>query len=181
MYKLLNNNEDKWSEGEVFGKGKKGGRNEGYLNIRNVDGSEKGIDILKHDWKMKENIEIHNKENNVEQVLAVMIPRAQHNLPQCQAAKDKEMKGWEENKTYDEVNDEGQKRISTMWVLTEKMIDGQKRVKARLVARGNQEKAGVQADSPTGTKDSLFLALAISSMHKWRPKTTDVKNAFLGG
>ena len=54
-------------------------------------------------------------------------------------------------------------------------------MKARLVARGNQEKAGVQADSPTGTKDSLFLALAISSMHKWRPKTTDVKNAFLQG
>ena len=68
-----------------------------------------------------------------------------------------------------------------MWVLTEKTIEGEKGVKARLVARGNQEKANIQSDSPTGTKDALFLVFALGALSYWRPKTTDVKNAFLQG
>ena len=178
VYKLNDNPETEWSVGKVFGKGKRGGRNEGYLNIRNQDGSEKGIDILQHEWKLKA---VDVSKNNVEQALAVMIPWHQHNLPECQAAKDKEMAGWHENETYIEVDDEGQRRISTMWILAEKTIDFEKGIKARLVARGNQEKANIQADSPTGSKDSLFLVLALGSMHGWRPKTSDVKNAFLQG
>ena len=55
-----------------------------------------------------------------------MIPWSQHNLPECQEAKNKEMHGWEENDMYDEVDDIGQKRISTMWILTTKIINGKK-------------------------------------------------------
>ena len=110
-----------------------------------------------------------------------MIPWRDHNLPNCKLAKEKEMNGWKENNTYCEVEDHGQKRIETMWILTEKMIDGKQGVKARLVAKGNQEKAVVQADAPTGTKDSLFMVLALGAMYNWKPKTCDVKNAFLQG
>ena len=56
-----------------------------------------------------------------------------------------------------------------------------KRVKARLVAKGNQENIKIQVDSPTGTKDSLFVAFTLGAMKQWSPKTSDVKNAFLQG
>ena len=75
----------------------------------------------------------------------------------------------------------GQDKIPSMWVLTEKTVDGKKCIKARLVARGNLEKEKVQADSPTGGRDSLFVTLAISASKGWTPKTSDVKNAFLQG
>ena len=188
FYKAGENEETEWFEVEVFGKGKSGGRNERYLNIRYTDGSEAGIHIDEYQWRLKESDEISvekdcrkDDEGDVEEALVVMIPWNEHNLPECCEAKEKEMCGWRDNHTYEEVDDVGQKRISTMWILTEKVIDGQKRVKARLVAKGNQENVKVQVDSPTGCKDSLFVTLAIGSMKRWRPKTSDVKNAFLQG
>ena len=134
-YKVGENEEVEWFEVEVFGKGKVGGRNEGYLNIHYADGSEGGIDIVKHQWRLKDSEDISGKEinteenvpeENIEEALVVMIPWSQHNRPECQEAKNKEMHGWEENDTYDEVDDIGQKRISTMWILTTKIIDGKK-------------------------------------------------------
>ena len=181
-YKAGSGDDAEWFEVDVFGRGKKGGRNENYLNVRYNDGSVAGINIEKHDWRRKTTDESNASENErVEEALVVMVPWRDHNLPECQVAKDKEMLGWKENNTYDEVDDEGQRTIESMWILTEKVIDGKKAVKARLVAMGNQEKADVQSDSPTGTKDALFLVFAIGSMNTWRPKTTDVKNAFLQG
>ena len=52
---------------------------------------------------------------------------------------------------------------------------------ARLVAKGNQENIKIQVDSPTGTKYSLFVVFTLGAMKQWRPKTSDVKNAFLQG
>ena len=51
----------------------------------------------------------------------------------------KELGKWKTNKVYEPVPFTGQKRISTGWVLTDKIISGQRKVKARLVARGFEE------------------------------------------
>ena len=80
-----------------FGKGKLGGRNEGYLNVRYIDGSEAGVNIEKHQWRYKSVTD--SEDTTVEEALVVMVPWRQHNLPECQKAKEKEMLGWEENST----------------------------------------------------------------------------------
>ena len=188
---------DDWYEVDVFGKGKSGTKNESYLNLRYADGSEGGVFINQHEWKAvekeistDESPEIPDEETvtdsssddiELEEVFVTMIPRSQHNLPPCVEAKDKELKGWLENDTFIEVKDEGQQTIPSMWVLNEKMIDGENKVKARIVAKGNYEEVKVQADAPTGGRDALHVVLAISASKGWVPKTSDVKNAFLQG
>ena len=164
-----------WFEVDVFGKGKKGGRNENYLNIRYTDGSEAGINILNHEWRYKsldDKPENEEEENKIEEALVVMIPWREHNLPKCQIAKDKEMAGWRENNTYDEVEDEGQRTIDTMWILTNKMIDGENSVEARLVAMGNQKKEMFSLINRLERKMLFSLSLrwdpsGLGSTHCW--------------
>lgn len=224
-YKVGEGDSADWFEVEVFGKGKVGTRNESYLNLRYADGSEAGVFIDKHEWRrtddeeqntpVTEVIEAANANRNVneevtevetvpevyEEAFVTLIPWSQHILPECVAAKEREMNGWKENNSYIEVKNEGQATIPTMWVLNEKQISGEKKskeekeesvqkrmktgfsgpVKARLVARGNFEQLKVQSDSPAGGRDALHVALAIGASRGWIPKTSDVKNAFLQG
>ena len=82
---------------------------------------------------------------------------------------------------FEEVPDDGQKAVSARWVLTEKR-DGTK--KARLVARGFQdpELSSLVKDSPTCSRESLRVLLAInSSQSDWKCGALDVKSAFLQG
>ena len=60
---------------------------------------------------------------------------------------------------FEEVEDNGQERISSRWVITKKeKADGQKTdYKGRLVAQGFQEKSAPQSDSPTMLRESLKL------------------------
>ena len=66
-------------------------------------------------------------------------------------AKEKEIKNLIENEIFTWVEDEGQNAISCKWVLTEKQkLDGEKFLKARLVARGFEVKNNLQqTHSPT--------------------------------
>ena len=58
--------------------------------------------------------------------------------------------------------DQGQKSLSTRWVITEKPLsDGQKGVKARLVVRGFEGDDKVQAASPIPSKSTLRIAFAV--------------------
>ena len=97
-------------------------------------------------------------------------------------AKLEELKKWQEFKTYIEVPDTGQERISCRWVCTEKVKAGNLITKARLVARGFEEdKSQLRTDSPTCSKDSLRMLLTILSAYKWQLKSIDIKSAFLQG
>ena len=80
--------------------------------------------------------------------------------------------------TYEVVEDVGQKRVSTRWVITEKS-SGEKR--ARLVARGFEEETSIQSDSPTVTKTVIKLFMALCVSFQWIIKSTDIKSAFLQG
>ena len=105
-----------------------------------------------------------------------------YNTGEIHEAKEKEMNNWRTNKVFSEVEDTGQEAISTRWVITEKMKDGNGVVKARLVARGfEEEKEDIRKDSPTCTKESVRIALSLASALGWKVKSTDVKAAFLQG
>ena len=46
----------------------------------------------------------------------------------------KELENWKSFKVYSVVPDEGQPRITTTWVITEKIIDNAKTIEARFAA-----------------------------------------------
>ena len=97
-------------------------------------------------------------------------------------AKQNEIEKWKEEAVYDEVEDVGQQKISTTWVITEKEKEGVTVTKARLVARGNEESnEDIKTNSPTCMKDSVRMVLAIAAGKGWKVRSLDVKAAFLQG
>jgi hypothetical protein len=79
--------------------------------------------------------------------------------------------------------DNGQNCISTRWICTLKETSEGIIPKARLVARGFEEKdnSEIQTDSPTCTNESLRVILSVLVQNSWEPKTIDNKTAFLQG
>ena len=105
-----------------------------------------------------------------------------YNSAQIQAAKEKEIDNWNSNEVYEEVENVGQKAISVRWVTSEKVKDGETFVKSRLVARGYEENSeDFFKHSPTCSKESVRLTLAIASSNKWCCNSIDVKSAYLQG
>ena len=98
-------------------------------------------------------------------------------------AKDKEIQNLKENNVFEWVNDDGQKAISCKWVLHEKkQPDGSRKLKARLVARGFEEKlADKRVDSPTCSKQGIRLAFVTASSMNWELQALDISSAFLQG
>lgn len=97
-------------------------------------------------------------------------------------AKEKELQSWRENNVFEEVDDVGQKAISTRWIVTEKVKGGEKICKARLVARGfEEEMAEWEKDAPTCSAEMLKFCLTIIKLKKWICYTLDVKTAYLQG
>ena len=83
---------------------------------------------------------------------------------------------------YEELIDRGQRCISVRWVVTPKLIEGEWKTKARLVARGFEENSSqFRTDSPTCMRESIRIMLAISSSYGWKISTIDIKAAFLQG
>ena len=82
-----------------------------------------------------------------------------------------------------EVEDDGQDRISSRWVIMKKeKADGQKTdFKARLVARGFQEKDYPQSDSPTMLRESMKLFFAIAANERFVLRSVDIQAAFSTG
>ena len=99
-------------------------------------------------------------------------------------AKSKEHDNLIRNNVYTEVPLDGQKVISTRWVFTEKIVEGKKTIKARLVARGFEEDSdslGVRTDSPTCTRHSLKFVMMTAAIKGWKIKSLDVSSAFFQG
>ena len=79
------------------------------------------------------------------------------------------------------MKDEGQTRVGSRWVITEKeQHDGQKtKVKARLVAQGFQETLKPQSDSPMAAKESFKLLMALTANFHFKLASIDICAAFL--
>ena len=93
-------------------------------------------------------------------------------------AKLKEFSRWNEYGVFTEVENVGQKCITTRWVNTVK--DGV--IKSRLVARGYEDtELKERVDSPTCEKSNLRLTISIAASMGWRINSLDVQSAFLQG
>ena len=178
-----------WKDMDVIGRGGKSSSkvNKDYFNLRSEeDKLEGGMHLDKETWRF-DNVrkEVTETDEDVEELDEVtfitLIPSKEHWKPECVAAKDKELKKWVEFDAVEEVQDRGQDTVSHRWVLVEKVIEGQLGVKARLCARGFEEMIQVQADSPTGRKETFHLLLALAASKGWDIKTIDVQNAYLQG
>ena len=88
-----------------------------------------------------------------------------------------ELKKLKDFKSFEEVRDCGQYRISSTFICWYKGEE----VRARLVARGFEEVEKVPGDSPTVEKCNVRLIFAICAGMKWIIATLDVKSAFLQG
>ena len=84
----------------------------------------------------------------------------------------------EKEKYVLEKNHNGQKTITTTWVLTKEVIFGKKKDKARLLAWGFEEGSfEIVKDCPICGKESLNLVLTIMDLIKWT--SIDIKLTFL--
>ena len=166
----LRQDDGSWTEATITSRGGKvGGIHSNIWNIELEDSSKA--------WFYSDKVEFEKIQDTPEEVHAVMIPKSQQKQPQCLEAKQIELKKLQDFKTYVEVEDVGQPRISTTWVVCEK----DEGVKARLVARGYEETNDIVSDSPTMTKSSLRIILALAASNRWQVETTDIKSAFLQG
>lgn len=98
--------------------------------------------------------------------------------------KTKELANLNVHDVYEEVRvDEIESHcISTRWVVTEKFVNGERNVKAHLVARGFEEDTThMVKDSPTCTKESLRLAFIVATTKQWMIQSLDISSAFLQG
>ncbi|CAG2190172.1 unnamed protein product [Mytilus edulis] len=165
---------DTWVKAKVVSKGGKStGKHWAYLNLQDEnEDAQVGIGFAKdvQEWRT---------EQDVDEVNAVVVPQSRHNENQVKHAKQLEMDNWKSFKVYDEIPYSGQKLMSTRWVITEKEMNGERKVKARLVVRGFEEENEVKSDSPTVHKESLRLFLAIASTSEFDIHSIDIKAAFL--
>ena len=114
-------------------------------------------------------------------VYTVEIPSREHNTPEVKEAKMKEVENLMRYEVFEEVDDCGQEKIGSRWVVTRKeKADGQKaQIKGRLVAKGFLEEEKPQSDSPTMLRESLKMYFAIASNEGFKIRSVDIKTAFL--
>ena len=106
------------------------------------------------------------------------IPKKYHDDPEVVESKAKELEKWETYKAFEEVDLTNQHVLGSRWVVVKK-LDG--RVKSRFVVKGNEERGDPRSDSPTVSKDSFKMFLAICANEGFKLKSFDVTTAFLQG
>ena len=198
------NSDEEWTHAKIISRGGKStGKNKFYMNVLDeTNNAMSGIDLNKVEFEIIDNSQIQSKEstlteqsqnndlenshlaqseNNDEEVNITHIPIGEHWRPDVIQAKQKEIDNWKKFDVFTEVQDQGQKRISTRWVITEKINENDKNIKARLVVRGFEEEEQVQSDSPTAAKSTLRVVMALAANENWKIETIDIKAAFLQG
>ena len=183
--------DEEWIYAKILSRGGKiTGKNKNYMNVlHEKDNQRLGIHLDKFEYEIVDDDHIQNEENNHlsedndEEVNITYVPIGDHWRSDVVQAKQSEIENWKKFDVFTEVQDNGQKRISTRWVITEKMNenDNHKNIKARLVVRGFEEEEQVQSDSPTAAKSTLRLVIALAANENWDLQTIDIKAAFLQG
>ena len=155
----------------VLGRGgKAGGKYDGWFNVKNSStGESRCVDLGGESW---------SSIQPDEEVNVVQVPRDEHYKEECMKAKEVELEKLKNFDSYEVVQDCGQFRISSIWVLTKK-DNGE--VRARLVARGFEEESSTENDSPTIGRSTLRLFFAVVCSQRWEIRSTDIKSAFLQG
>ena len=146
------------------------------------------IDLSKATYQKLDN---NQQAGQVEQALVLageechmdLVPFRLHGNQECMEAKRQELKKIvEDYKAVKVVPDDGHYVISSRFVIWyKKHSDGSIQTRARLVARGFEERSEVLADSPTMDSTSLKIILGVAQSKAWTVTTADVKAAFLQG
>ena len=106
---------------------------------------------------------------------------SEHWRPEVKVAKKAEIKNLQDYETFMEVKDEGQTKVGSRWVITDKeQNEGQTtKVKALLVARGFQEELKPHSDSPRAAKEPIKLLMALSANFHFKLASVHYPAAFL--
>ena len=167
---------DTWQDAQVISRGgKASSKYKDYFNVRR-DGESSGIYLDRVEWR-----KVEDEQQEEEEAMVGMIPAKEQRTLECEEAKRRELEAFQKFKVYEEVHDVGQERLSSRWIVTDKSTPTERKIKARLVCRGFEEPVKVQSDSPTGSKETLHMLLALAASNDWTVKSGDVKNAYLQG
>ena len=131
---------------------------------------------------------------NIHQVFAIEIKPKEYGRPDVQQAMRDELQKFDNFRAYkivdrEEIPKEDLHLVSddqimdTRWVINKKEgHDGLKvDIKARLCLRGFKEQASPRKDSPTASKETQKVFLAVSANEKYDLENIDVTSAFLQG
>ena len=104
------------------------------------------------------------------------LPISEHGRPKVKEAKISEVNNLLDYEVFEEVEDKGQETIGRGCVVTAKeKHDGQKQQsKARLVAHGFPETLKPQSDSPTVSKKSFKLLMAVAANSNFKLASVDI-------
>ncbi|KAK4317301.1 hypothetical protein Pmani_011614 [Petrolisthes manimaculis] len=175
--KFLSKESDEWQTVTMHSRaGKSTGKYSNWRNVKYEDGS-----LSAFDWNRDVEMWIPIlEENGVQEPSEIVMACENMENQKLDKAKQEEIKSWKNFGVYEEVTNMGQNALSVRWVVTEKEnMDGKKNIKARLVARGFEDKEEVQSDSPTVSKEMLRSFVAILASKKWGVNSIDIKAAFL--
>ena len=190
--KFLLNETGEWHTATVHSRaGKATGKYCDWRNIEYEDGRIASIDWKNQvqSWSTEDGNEDSTVQGSVHQDTVtekefgdVLVVCGEGEDIECREAKAKELSNWRDFGVYREVPNAGQKALSVRWVMTKKTnIDGDSKIKARLVARGFEESEEIQSDSPTVSKEVLCSFVAILASKNWSVNSIDIKAAFLQG
>ena len=113
-----------------------------------------------------------------------MVPRSEHSNPESYNAKLEELRNFEDYDVYEVVDRPyNENIIGTQWVLVDKEISGQAKMKrkARLCMRGDKEEnvGKIPKDAPTVNKININLMLTEAVRQGWEINSSDIARAFL--
>ena len=102
-------------------------------------------------------------------IYTVELSVSKHQRPEVKEAKGTEVNNLLDYDVFEEVEDVGQQTIGSRWIVTSK-----ENTKAWLVARGFQETLKPQSDSPTVSKESFKLLLAVVANSGFKLASVDI-------
>ena len=117
------------------------------------------------------------------EVLATIVHPKDFGHHEVAAAMKDELDKWQKFEAYEVVEDIGQIKIDSRWVVNKKDgYDGLKvETKVRLCLRGFKEENKPRSDSPTVDRASTKLLYSIAANEGWEIESIDVTSAFLQG
>ena len=107
---------------------------------------------------------------------------ALRNVERCRAAMLKELLRWHNHKAWVRGSrKEARNALTSKWVLKWKPIEGQREIKARLVAQGFKDTQQVENYAATSTRWSQRLVMIVATQMEWELVSADISEAFLRG
>ena len=173
-YVSFQTSDGKWRDAKVLSQQpKRRGTNGHWVNVHVNGESDPGS----FNWNK---VKLWDYKGEPESV--VLYSTVDELCPEVIEAKQRELDNLKHHDVYETVQFNGQTTVSSRWVFTERLNDGEKQVKARIVARGFEESSNnVRTDSPTCSKLSLRLVFCSAVSFGWKIKSIDIASAFLQG